>query len=87
MTAPTAVDGDAAQVLGLLAWAVENRVELASVTHGGCTVMLARAVAREPREAAVDPRASMYKQFGGEVFKQAVTAGDIDENGLVPAVR
>lgn len=65
-------------------------MEIASVSVGpaGCVVTLARAVAREPRDPAmVDPRASMYRQFGGEVFKQAVADGAVDENGLIPAVR
>lgn len=87
-TAPTAVDGDAARVIGVLAWALEHGVELASVSvsSAGCTVTLARAVAREPREPAPDPRTSMYRQFGGEMFRRAVVEGDVDENGLVPVV-
>lgn len=73
-----------------MAWAKDNGVDLASVSVGpaGCMVTLARAVSKEPRDpATVDPRASMYRQFGGEVFKQAVSDGAVDENGLVPAMR
>jgi hypothetical protein len=76
-------------VLTVLAWAKENEVELASVSVGpaGCAVTLVRAVGSERRDPAPDPRVGLYRKMGGEVFKHAVEAGDIDENGLVPAVR
>lgn len=73
---------DADDALKVLEWAREHSVPVAAVTCGGCTVTLfeVRAVG-EKREKPARGGLGIYEQLGGEVWKHAVSSGDIEGPG------
>lgn len=76
--------GDAGQVQALIAWARANGVDVATVTVGGCRVELVPRVAPAGKMPEREPTAGIYKQFGGEVFKDV--AKELGLGELVPAL-
>lgn len=76
-------DGDAQQALAVLDWARINGVPVAAVTVGGCTVTLfeARTATDGKRETDRPRGQGIYAELGGEVWKHAVRAGDIEGPG------
>lgn len=81
----TTVTGDAKQVLGILAWAKDAGLQVATVTVGGCRVELHRGGAPGPeRNDEPAPRESIYGQFGGPALADAM--GEIPAGELQPVI-
>lgn len=84
---PAAPTGDAAEVVGILAWAQQAGLSIATVTCGSCTVELHRmAPAGEPEERTDGAhREAIYGQFGGPALKYALES-EIPASELQPVV-
>jgi len=67
--------GDAAQVAALLEWALERGVRFDAVTVGGCHVVLGAVPMVEQKRQERAPLPAIYEQYGGELWKQAVSLG------------
>lgn len=84
---PAAPTGDAAEVIGILAWAQSVGLAVANVTVGSCHVELHRvAAAGEPEERSdAAHREAIYGQFGGPALKYALES-EIPASELQPVV-
>lgn len=78
--------GDAAQVCGVLAWARETGLQIASITVGGCHVEL-RHAAPPAGEQRPEPRHSgLYDQMMSPEIKAMLDETGIPLGELQPAV-
>lgn len=86
-TTPAAPTGDAAQLIGILAWAQAAGLAVAQVTVGACHVELHRtAPVGEPEERTDGAhREAIYGQFGGPALKYAIES-EIPASELQPVV-
>lgn len=81
----TTVTGDAKQVIGILAWAKDAGLQVATVAVGACRVELHRGGAPgQERTEDSAPRESIYGQFGGPALADAI--GEIPAGELQPVI-
>lgn len=75
-SSPHTVTGDAREVWHLIVNAREAGIDVASVSHGTCTVVLRETAATTAADkpAREDPRQALYRQFGGELFSRLTGA-------------
>ncbi|HEY0194869.1 MAG TPA: hypothetical protein VGC42_27340 [Kofleriaceae bacterium] len=82
------VSGDADQALGLLVAARAAGFEIAHVTVGNCRIELRTspaALAPQDESPQRDPREMIYQQYGGELYRRAVS-GASSTSTNTPAV-
>ncbi len=86
-TATPAPTGDAAEVIGILAWAQAAGLSIATVTVGACSVELHRVAAvTEPEERGDGAhREAIYGKFGGPALTYALES-EIPAGELQPVV-
>lgn len=77
--------GDAAQVRGLITWAISAGVGLGTVTVGSCTVELRGGPSDDAQAPPERVRESVYDRFGGPALAHAVDTG-IPGHELQPVI-
>lgn len=77
--------GDAAQVRGLLAWALENNVQLSTVTVGVCMVELRGSGPLDSERVPERAQESIYARFGGPALAHVVES-EIPAGELQPVI-
>lgn len=79
------VTGDAKQAIGILAWARDAGLQVATVTVGACRVEMVRQAGDAGPERADAPASTIYSQFGGPALASVVES-EIPGNELQPVV-